>query len=152
MGDLKYDTLMSRLVEVVPELKARIVEEVERWGDEQPGVYIIFEDILVPFIFEMLRSQDKSDILHRIFDFLEQMALHPDEDIRNVVEVGVCESMSGRWDKGILAQAREYMGPATGYLSHRIAVYKGHELPHEDDPPEIKVMAPPNRASDGYNI
>ena len=145
MQPLTYNTLNDALVEAVPELVPEYRKLIGQWDGEIPGPYIVFGDILVPFVFARLKASDatfgEKDILRRIFLFLEKMALSDDEMIRDVVSVGVCEQISGE-SREMLSKARRYMLPETFNLSHRMAVYWGHEPPFPDDPPEIRALAP----------
>ena len=143
MDELTYNTLSDRLVESVPELEELYRRELEWWGDEVAGPYNIFGDVLLPFLFQLLKECGKEETLQRIFAFLETMASHPDRHIRDVVQIGVCEQISGQSEE-LLREARKYMGENTRQLSHEIAVRWGHEPPCEDDPPHIKAMAPPS--------
>ncbi len=118
MQNITYDNLNSKLVEAVPELLPGYETEVrsETWADddEGPGPHIIFADVLCPYVKSLARSGNESDVLRRIFNFLEQLASQDDADVRNVVGASVCEVLVV--DRDIYMHLRGFMGPATERL------------------------------------
>ena len=122
----------ERLIEAVPELRERYQQELDSWDGEVPGAYIIFGDVLLPFLLQLLATPGNERVLQRIFAFLEEMATHPDQHVRDLVQVGVCEQVSGNSPE-LLAEARKYMGIETERLSREIAVLWGHESPSARD-------------------
>lgn len=108
-----YEQAGEKLVEFVPELEDVYQRELDSWGSERPGPHVLYEDILVPFINELLASTgDESDAtLRRVFEFVERLATTADERLRDLVAVAICEPLVA--DHVRLGRARAYMGPAT---------------------------------------
>jgi hypothetical protein len=106
-----YEGLTTELLKRIPELRLRYRQLLGQWGGDQPGQHIVFEDVVVPVVFEQLRFRKAKPLLRRIFDLLEEMAAHPDPDVRDVVGQAVGESF---WEHDdLLAQAKRFMGPRT---------------------------------------
>lgn len=61
-------------------------------------------------------------MLHKIFDFLEMLANHPEEHVQEVVHNSVCEALCS--DELALQRARKYMGPATKGFCKAIVTWK----------------------------
>ena len=138
-SDLTYAGMSRSLIEVCPELRVDYEVLLQYWEDEEPGQYLVYEDILVPYIFELLgeESDRARQRLTAIFGFVERMACHPDQDIRNLAMVGVCESISGT-SPAFYALASTFMGPETRARGHFVRVFMGHRSPDEHDPADLR--------------
>ena len=108
-----YEQAGERLVHFVPELQDAYQRELQWWGAERPGPHALYDEILNPYINELLAagSGDADAALKRIFDFLEHLASAADERLRDLVGVTICEPLIG--DHVRLSRARSYIGPAT---------------------------------------
>lgn len=149
VNELSYDNLIETLLSIVPEIRAAYETEKEWMGsDYDSHPHLVFAFNLNPYIEALLMSDGDDATLRRIFQFLEAMANSGDDQVQNVLGVTVCEHLSGNGPE-LLTKARVYMGDATRQMSHEIAVGWGHEPPYDDDPPEIKAMAPSLRPSNG---
>ena len=124
---MNYETLPAGLIRAVPELKRQIEELLPSEGPTKP--YVVFEDVLLPYMLIELESGDPDLVLQRIFDFLEGTAGHGDQRVRNVVGATIFEYLSGH---RFLARASKYMGPASRRLASQIAIAWGHGLPSSD--------------------
>ena len=124
---MNYETLPAGLIRAVPELKRQIEELRPSEGPTKP--YVVFEDVLLPYMLIELESGDPDLVLQRIFDFLEGTAGHGDQRVRNVVGATIFEYLSGH---RFLARASKYMGPASRRLAGQIAIAWGHGLPSSD--------------------
>ena len=122
---IPFDNLAEALINVVPALKPQYESELHWWGEEKPGVHIIFGDILTPYILTLLESNAQEEMLQHIFAFLEQLANQQDLHVQEVVSVSVCERLGDKQEW--LAKARTYMGPATLHLSQEIEAFWGRE-------------------------
>lgn len=108
---MRYERLSDELVKRVPELRHPYKRELRHWDEEQPGPHTIFGNVLVPIIFTLLDSGKGKGTLKRVFDFLEELSLDPDPDVRDVVGQAVGEEF---WDHpDLFAQAKRFMGPET---------------------------------------
>ena len=109
---MNYETLPAGLIRAVPELKRQIEELRPSEGPTKP--YVVFEDVLLPYMLIELESGDPDLVLQRIFDFLEGTAGHGDQRVRNVVGATIFEYLSGH---RFLARASKYMGLASRRLA-----------------------------------
>jgi hypothetical protein len=84
---------------------------------------VVMEEFLLP----KLDSGDPANEreLEQIFELFEEMACSGDDELTNVVEVTVCESLGD--STGRLEQSRALMGPRTLELSHRAERTLGRE-------------------------
>jgi hypothetical protein len=111
-----YKNLISNLIKAIPEIKGMYEDEMEWWGQDNPLPHIIFGDVFNPFIKKQMIEMKNSELLNRIFLFLEQMANSDDEDVKGVLIATVLEWIGD--DKDILEKARKLMGKKTLILSH----------------------------------
>ncbi len=116
MEDLVYDAVIPSLFRIVPEAK----DAYDAWempGDPLP--YIVFgfleESLLTPAV----ESGDNSDLLRRIFEFLEGMAVSRSEEVVTLLWVGLFEAWAT--SPRTLGKALEYMLPATRMLASQAA-------------------------------
>lgn len=121
MIELTYQNLGDKLIEAVPELRPQYEQELQGWGEEEPGAHNIYGDVLNPFLLSLLKSDAQEDTLRRIFDFLEELANHNDPNVQDVVGATVIERLHGA---GELKHARRYMGPRTLQISREIEEWK----------------------------
>jgi hypothetical protein len=139
--NLTYDRLIQALMDAVPETQAAYEKEKQDWIGDEYWPHIVFSFVLNPYIASLLESGGEDLTLRRIFQFLDEMAQSDDEHVQEVLAQSVLEHFSGNVPE-LLSKARGYMGDATRRMSHEVAIGWGHELPCDDDPPEIKAMAP----------
>lgn len=136
MTAITFDNLTEKLIEAVPELRPAYEAELGWWRDERPGQYIVYEDILNPYLASLLDLEGgEEEPLRRIFAFLEMLANHErDPEVPNLVQVAIIEPLL---DTARLAKARRYMGGAmlrlTDDLEARWARARA-SLPPADDP------------------
>ncbi|HAJ64268.1 MAG TPA: hypothetical protein DCP31_37725 [Cyanobacteria bacterium UBA8543] len=126
MDDIKLNNLGDKLVEAIPELQPQYLAELEWWGEDKPGVHIIFGDILNPYLISIINTDYQQESLIRIFDFLEKLANHENKQIQEVVALTVCERLGD--EPEILLKARQYMGRKTLEMSHEIERFWGREV------------------------
>jgi hypothetical protein len=126
MDDIKLNNLGDKLVEAIPELQPQYLAELEWWGEDKPGVHIIFGDILNPYLISIINTDYQEESLIRIFDFLEKLANHENKQIQEVVALTVCERLGD--EPEILLKARQYMGTKTLEMSHEIERFWGREV------------------------
>jgi hypothetical protein len=129
MDDIKLSNLGDKLVEVVPEIQPQYLAELEWWGEEKPGVHILFGDILNPYLISLIKldsQESQQETLIRIFDFLEGLANNENEQIQEVVALTVCERLGD--EPEILLKARQYMGKKTRQMSCQVEIFWGREL------------------------
>ena len=84
--------LNCMLIQWVPEIAATYEKEVEWQEGDETGAHIIFGDVLVPHIIELVEKQDRESI-KKIFEFIEHVLLLEDEYAEEVVVLSVIESL-----------------------------------------------------------
>ena len=108
--DVIYESVSELLVSRLPELSGPYRELLEWWGDEKPGPHVVYEDVLCPYIDELLQSEDK-DALGRVFALIEQLSRSSDARVRDVVTASICEHIAS--NEARLDLARSFMGKLT---------------------------------------
>ena len=87
--------LNSILIKWVPEVVASYEKEVEWQEGDETGSHIIFGDVLVPHIIELVEEKE-SESLKKIFEFIEHLLSLNDEYAEEVVMLSVIESLYHR--------------------------------------------------------
>lgn len=115
-----YELAGEELVRFVPELEGAYQRELEWSGSEIPGPHVLYDEILNPYINELLASgsTDADGALRRVFDFIERLSTAADDRLRDLVGVTICEPLVG--DHPRMSRARRYMGPATLRILKRV--------------------------------
>ena len=112
MEDLLYNAVIPSLFRAVPEAK----DAYDAWempGDPLP--YIVFSFLEESFLTPAVDAGNAPDLLDRIFGFLERMALSRDEEVVNLLWVGLFEAWAAR--PQTFGRALEHMRPATKELA-----------------------------------
>lgn len=120
MAEIISGNVLNELVKQIPEIKNLLLEELNWWRGEEPGLHNIFGNVLNPFLVELLAKEGEEELKVRIFGFLEQMAISPDEYVENILAVTVLERLGD--DKSILEEAYKYMGAQTRITSDQIEI------------------------------
>ncbi len=115
---MTYLHLIDNLLQTIPEIEQSYINELDWWDGEPPGAHIVFGDILNPLLIEKLKMNDDIDLLKRIFDFFELMALSDDEKVKEVLACTVLERLGD--DKFILQQAEYFMKKSTMQMSYNL--------------------------------
>ena len=120
---LNFSNMSDLLMEVAPELREEYERERQSWDTEEPGAHIIYGDLLTPYIITLLESGSRAEDLRRLFDFLEELAGHPDVHVQEVVAFSVVERLTdnAHW----LDRAYEYMGPKTLQIVREVKRFWG---------------------------
>lgn len=121
MKDLTYANVAEALIEAVPDLRERYVEERRWWAEEKPGPHIIFGDILNPYLIDLLDAGGNDEKLCKVFQFLECLAKHDDVRIQELVAITVCERLGKRRDR--LKKAHKFMGAHTRQFSEEVETF-----------------------------
>lgn len=108
--DITFESVSDLLVEELPELRARYREVLAWWGDERPPQHILYEDILNPYISELIQEKNEAG-LRRTFELVERMARSSDRRVQEIVAVTICDYIVA--DPRLLAQSRPFMGAFT---------------------------------------
>lgn len=75
---------------------------------------VILEDAFFPCIRKMLQNEDDISLIHRAFDFFEEVCGSDDPHLLNVFTITILECLGN--DKSVLRVARKYMGTKTYLL------------------------------------
>ena len=132
------DQVMSHVLKAVPEIKTAYekmrsdsaisalqltqedIEELEAiWSEdapllriEEPGIHIVFEDILVPFVVSLVSEPTKVERLKEVLAAIEELAVSETFYVSNAVCVSFCEPIvTNQQDKAPVIIP--YMGEAT---------------------------------------
>ena len=89
---MKEKELNLKLIEKFPELKLKYEDEVNWQEGDDTGSHVIYGDVFVPFIKEMLNKKN-NEKLNEIFDFIEALLNMNDDYIEDVLSVSVIESI-----------------------------------------------------------
>ena len=111
----RYENTVDRLKEAFPELpwEAAARDEIT----DLP--YITYETLFVPYICEELRKNGAK--LSEIFEYLETMACSEDEEVQNLLQVGILEAL---WDcDDVQGLVETYAKPETVKLYRKVAVF-----------------------------
>jgi hypothetical protein len=119
-----YSELSAKLLALLPELRDAYERELATWWvDDAPGPHVVFGDLLMPHIVELLQSGRDEVKLRKIFRFLEELATDPAKDVREVVAFSVVEGLVD--DRQLLQAAWPYMGPAIRRFAKDVSSYWG---------------------------
>ena len=89
MLKMTYTNILTTFFARFPLLEQKYLEE----GDHIFGLpYLVFAFVFVPYIREMVEKNDVEAIIH-VCDFLEEMAICEDDQVCNLMAVGVLEDI-----------------------------------------------------------
>jgi hypothetical protein len=111
VDSLTFNSVIPALFSSIPEARAAY----DAWdmpGDPLP--YIVFSFLEESFLTPAVNAGD-SELLRRIFELLERMALSPSEEVVTLLWVGLFEPWAA--NPTTLKKALEHMGPATRALA-----------------------------------
>ena len=123
---MSYKDIQTLLLATFPEIQPSFQTAFGTYYDlktEVPGAYPIFEDVLRPFLFDLLDFGGNDSLLPRIFDFLEAMANSPERDVIDLLGIAIVEPIVFR--PNLLKQAWRYMGVKTRELARETAQVRG---------------------------
>lgn len=109
---MKYDSLIEDIFDTIPELREEYNSKAENeLIDEETGVHIVFGLIIVPYLIELLKSENdqyNDEMLKKIFEFLEEMAKSDDVLVQEVLEFTIIERIIDE-GKEVLNNAYKFM-------------------------------------------
>ena len=117
---VRYQETVAILVEYLPELEKQVADERRWWGDVPRAPYVVYEDILNPYMRGLLDTVDEPS-LKRVFLFLEKLSADGDLRTQELVAIAVCESLVA--DVSRLRSAKPFMGPATKGICEEVERY-----------------------------
>lgn len=87
---MEYDKLIKSLLKTFPELRKEY-DENKDYLENLP--HLVYEDIFVPYIKEMLKKDKETENINKIFQFIENMINCTDEKVQEVAVVSVLEPL-----------------------------------------------------------
>ncbi|MBQ9756992.1 MAG: hypothetical protein IJW15_01065 [Clostridia bacterium] len=84
--------LNMKLIEYMPEIRQRYVDEVSWQEQDETGSHIVFGDVLVPYIIEKTVIDDDQS-LKRIFEAVEKIFSLDDDYANEVIILSVLEAI-----------------------------------------------------------
>ncbi|RYG67056.1 hypothetical protein EON80_14335 [bacterium] len=134
MKDLRYEHLSEELLAVVPELKNAYEIEAAKWEQGKIPPHIAYGSLLADFVRKVVSDpsnptvQTRRGIILRCFDLIEGLSSSSIDEVRNVIEVSVLESLLGQ-TKGDWALFSPYFGKSTLVLARQLAARWNIEVP-----------------------
>ena len=125
---ITYETINRKLINEFPELNDGYRQEMEGWGNDDPGPHIIYGNILNPYIISLLKSDGNDEKLKNIFNFIETLAGAGDTHVQEVVAFTICEDLMD--DRDLFSKASIYMGKTTLRFCNEIEQFR--ERLHRD--------------------
>lgn len=113
---VNYNDLNNLFLLKFPELKAEY-EKANFNGMEQMGPHVICGDVLLPYLYEALRTRKDQEVT-RAAEFIEVLAQNGDKETKNLVEATICESMVDTDD--IRDAIEPHLGDATLEIFQKI--------------------------------
>src|SRR5688500_5287616 len=101
MKRMEYSQVNQDLIREFPELSPAYQDLLQEWQGEQPGQYILFEDIFAGYIEHLLAAPSgviKNEKLKAIFTFIEKM-LSSGGEVENLGFIAMLEGRSVSWLK-----------------------------------------------------
>jgi hypothetical protein len=114
-----YAKVVDELLKAIPELRPLYEENLDMWLEDYLP-YVVFGSVVVPTLEEFLKNDYESDVLKRIFDFIELMLQSEDQDVITLAAVEVAEWIAHEPNKVIRTNALKLMGTCTLEEVHRM--------------------------------
>jgi hypothetical protein len=121
MKKMTYDTVVTALLNAVPECRKTREAELKWWGEAHPppDPYTVLGFALRSLVTQLLSESPDEETLRRVFAFYEEMANSQDIEVVNLLQVSELEFLIGKPD--LLSRAWTYMGERTKALTRETA-------------------------------
>lgn len=106
------EQFFNKMLEFLPATYSEYKKVVDKYGKILETV--IIEDVFLPEIIELLRTNENTKLLYSIFKYFEEVSNCEDEHLINIFSITVLEVLGN--DRAILKTAQEYMGSKTKQL------------------------------------
>jgi hypothetical protein len=94
--------------------------------DENPGAYLVFEDVVKKLMFNLLETGKDEKLLTRLFSFFEGMANSTDPNVaRDLLGIAIIEPLV--YKKAAIGAAWKFMGPKMRELAASEATSTGRQ-------------------------
>jgi hypothetical protein len=114
---LTQENFVDHLAEALPEFAAAARHEAQHWIDDglpvsvhQVVLHSFVAPVLEPLVRKERRTPEDDLLLVRIFDFVERMAVHGDDEVADAAQTGAVEHLAGLPELGPLLPI---LGPRT---------------------------------------
>lgn len=108
---MKFEDMNNYLIDKFPELREKIDDIIDFFAPEEVPQYVLYEQALNKYIYDVLMKGGEDSVRYRIFNCLEEMAQSKDLEINNLLQVGILEYI---WSEEELRDiAVKYMGDKT---------------------------------------
>lgn len=84
--------LNMKLIENMPELKERYLEEVSWQEGNDTGSHVVFSDVFFSYMLETINNQDTKRI-KKCFDIIERILMLDDEYAEEVITLSIIENL-----------------------------------------------------------
>jgi hypothetical protein len=132
-----YNTVNKELIKEIPEIIPFYEKELEGWRGEEEEKYSIFKDILNPYLINLLEINENKELISRIFDFLEKIAISNYKKVQDALRYLA-------YDKTILAKSQKYIGKETKKISYKIEKVLGKIMVQREDVMELLINVCPS--------
>lgn len=109
---MKTDCLFQELLRLFPQTTSQYEEMKTQYGRVLETVAI--EDIFMPYIIDLIESNQNLALIHDMFDLFERVCIYGDQHLMDVFSTTILECIGNNQD--ILCKVRNYMGPTTKLL------------------------------------
>ncbi len=109
---VKSDCFFQEMLKLFPQTILQYEEMKTQYGRVLETVAI--EDIFMPYIIDLLESNQDLNLIHDMFDLFERVCRYGEQHLLDVFTTTILESIGNNQD--ILHKAENYMGPATKLL------------------------------------
>ena len=109
--------LNFKLISLLPEIKKRYVDVISWQEGDDTGSHVVFEDVLVPYIIECVRTRNQIR-LFECFKVVEEILSTNDEYAEEVISVSVLESLL--FEDCVQSMLSKYMGQKTKKLFEEV--------------------------------
>lgn len=106
------EKFFKKMLKFLPSTNRKYEEYLEKYGELLETVVI--EDVFMPEIIKLLRENENTKLIERIFKYFEEVSNCEDEHLINIFSITVLEILGN--DKTVLKTAQNYMGDKTMQL------------------------------------
>lgn len=109
---MSYDKLYNEFKSLFIE-KTDILDKLAKDAnaEESDGMHIMFSFVVIPFVIELLKQDDRQNLI-KAFAFFEEMAASASSEITEVLEFTVIENLMSNGNS-VYSRSKNYMGKNT---------------------------------------
>ena len=116
--EMRYEDLQRILGDRFPQLLPHISHYFDTYGCDFSEPYILYNEVLNPYVKKLLREGNDNESLRDVFEFYEELAQSDDEEVRNLLQVELLEVL---WaEKALFTKACSQMLPETKKINENI--------------------------------